>query len=180
MTLDRKELESLFNVHGVADFKWIDPKDVVVSQWVRIKCMFGCPDYGKNAACPPNVPSVSECERFFKEYATGAICHFQRQFDRPEDRHPWTRAVNRELIKLERAVLLVGYQKAFLLLMDTCSFCPDCVATREDCKNPKLGRPTPEALAVDVYTTARHYGYPIEFLSDYSQTMNRYAFLLIE
>jgi hypothetical protein len=35
-------------------------------------------------------------------------------------------------------------------------------------------------MAVDVFSTVRSMGYPIEVLSDYRQTMNRYAFLLIE
>jgi hypothetical protein len=37
-----------------------------------------------------------------------------------------------------------------------------------------------EALAVDVFSTVRKYGFPIEVLSDFSQAMNRYAFLLVE
>jgi hypothetical protein len=43
-----------------------------------------------------------------------------------------------------------------------------------------LSRPTPDALAVDVFSTVRKLGYPIEVLSDYDQEMNRYAFLLID
>jgi len=35
-------------------------------------------------------------------------------------------------------------------------------------------------MAVDVFTTVRNIGYPIEVLYDYSQEMNRYAFLLIQ
>ncbi len=174
------ELQALFSEHGVTDFKWIEPKALVVAQWVRLKCMFGCPDYGKNATCPPSVPSVAECERFFNEYHAGAIFHFQHKVDHPEDRHPWSRAVNHKLVQLERAVFLAGFQKAFVLLMDTCGFCAECEATRADCKNPKIARPTPEAMAVDVYSTARNLGYPIGVLSDYSRTMNRYAFLLVE
>jgi hypothetical protein len=38
----------------------------------------------------------------------------------------------------------------------------------------------PEALAVDVFSTVRQVGYPIEVLTEYPQAMNRYAFLLIE
>jgi hypothetical protein len=34
-------------------------------------------------------------------------------------------------------------------------------------------------MAVDVFSTARAAGYPIEVLSDYDQTMNRYAILLV-
>jgi len=33
---------------------------------------------------------------------------------------------------------------------------------------------------VDVYTTVRKVGYPIEVLTNYNDTMNRYAFLLID
>ena len=55
------DLEEKFLEKGFDDFKWIDPKKIVVSQWVRMKCIFGCWEYGRNASCPPNTPSVSEC-----------------------------------------------------------------------------------------------------------------------
>ena len=51
-------LETLFSDHKFSDFKWIDPKEIVVAQWVRMKCMFGCSEYGQNTSCPPNVPSL--------------------------------------------------------------------------------------------------------------------------
>jgi predicted metal-binding protein len=176
----RSELETLIIGHGYRDFKWIQPKDIVVGQWVRMKCLFGCPGYGKTATCPPNVPSVSDCRRFFNEYGTAVILHFEKMVDKPEDRHVWSREVNKELLKLERAIFLSGYLKAFLLFMDSCSLCADCSGIREECKNSKSARPSPESLAIDVFSTVKQYGYPIEVLSEYSQTMNRYAFLLIE
>jgi predicted metal-binding protein len=174
------QLEALFAEQGYKDFRWIKPQDMVVSQWVRMKCTFGCGKYGRNATCPPNVPSVSECRRFFDEYSTAVIFHFEKTVDKPEDRHSWSRGVNLELVKLERAVFLAGYEKAFLLFMDSCSICDECPGVREACKNPRLARPSPEAMAVDVFSTVRQYGYPIQVLSDYSQAMNRYAFLFIE
>jgi predicted metal-binding protein len=176
----REELESLFRKHGYTDFKWIKPEDIIVSQWVRMKCMFGCAEYGSNASCPPNVPSVKECRQFFADYATAAIFHFQKMVDKPEDRFAWTREVNQALLKLERVVFLSGYYKAFLLFMDSCGICADCAGARGECKSPKLARPTPEAMAVDVFATGRRYGYPIEVLTDHSEQMNRYAFLMIE
>ena len=35
-------------------------------------------------------------------------------------------------------------------------------------------------MGIDVYATARDIGYPIQVLRDYKETMNRYAFLMIE
>ncbi len=178
--IDRKKLEAKFIAHNFRDFRWIDPKQIVTGQWVRTKCLFGCIEYGKTSSCPPNVPSVLECERFFKEYNEAVIFHFQKKVEKPEDRFVWTRKVNLKLLKLEREIFLSGYEKAFLLFLDSCNICQECAGKREACKEPRLARPTPEAMAVDVYATVREIGYPIEVLYDYKQTMNRYSFLMIE
>ena len=175
-----KKLEAMFAKHGFEDFKLIEPEKIVVAQWVRMKCTYGCGTFGRNACCPPNVPSVTECRGFFDEYRAAAIFHFEKKVKKPEDRRPWGIKVNASLLKLEREVFLSGYQKAFLLPMDTCHLCRDCAVGRDECKQPKLARPAPEALAVDVFSTVRKCGYPIEVLDDYSRAMNRYAILLIE
>jgi len=175
-----KQLEELFQIRGYTDYKWIHPKKIIVSQWVRMKCMYGCGEYGNNACCPPSVPSVSECEKFFNEYNDAVIFRFAKKVDQPEDRHKWSKGVNLKLSKLEREVFLSGYERAFLLFMDSCSICNECSEQKGDCKNPKMARPSPEAMAVDVYSTVRQFGFPIQVLSNYSQEMNRYAFLLIQ
>ena len=178
--LPRVGLEKLIADHGYTDFKWIRPKDIVTAEWVRMKCLFGCKSYGRNASCPPNVPNVMECRRFFDSYATGVVFHFQKKIRKPEERHAWSKVVNQGLLTLERAVFLAGYYKVFLLFMDSCALCADCPGVRGQCKNPASARPSPESMGVDVFSTVRRHDYPIQVLSDYSQTMNRYAFLLIE
>jgi len=177
---DRKKLEELFRSHNFNDFKWIDPKKIVTAYWVRMKCMYGCGDYGNIATCPPHVPSIAECEDFFKEYSEAVVFHFEKTVDEPEDRFVWTRKVNLALLKLEREIFISGHQKAFLLFLDSCNICQECPGIKEKCKEPKLSRPTPEALCIDVYSTVRQLGYQIQVLYDYKQAMNRYAFLLIE
>jgi predicted metal-binding protein len=176
----RKDLETVFQAHGFSDFKWIRPENIVVSQWVRMKCTFGCGEYGRNATCPPNVPSVAECERFFKEYTDAAVFHFEKNVEKPEDRHAWSRKLNMRLSKLEREVFLSGCERTFLLFMDSCCICKECAGEREKCKVPRTARPSPESMAMDVFSTVRKIGYPIEPLLNYTQAMNRYAFLMID
>ena len=130
--------------------------------------------------CPPNTPPVADCERFFRDYSTGVIFHFEKTVAKPEDRHEWTRGIDRRLSDLERDVFLAGHVKAFMLFMDTCNICQPCAGTRADCKDPKRARPSPDAMAVDVFSTILRAGYPIEVLSDYRRAMNRYAFLLVD
>lgn len=175
-----RQVETICANHSYSDYRWIDPKEVIVAQWVRMKCMFGCGEYGRNASCPPNVPTISECERFFKEYKKAIVFHFEKAFDNPDDRHEWTQETNRRLLALERETFLSGFQKAFLLFMDSCNLCKKCAGERKECNEPKRARPTPEAMGVDVFSTMRKIGYPIEVLEDYGKTMNRYAILLVE
>lgn len=175
----RQKLDAIFNKKGYTDYKWIDPQKIIVSQWVRMKCKFGCGEYGRGGACPPNTPSVAECEQFFSEYSDAVILHFEGTMDKPEDRHAWSAKINTKLLKLERAVFLAGYERAFLLFMDSCCFCKECTGNRQTCKKPRMARPAPEAMAVDVYSTVRQYGFPINVRTDYDQKMDRYAFLMV-
>jgi predicted metal-binding protein len=78
-----------------------------------MKCKFGCTEYGRGGACPPNTPSVAGCERFFGEYGDAVILHFEGDMDKPEDRHAWSAKINAKLIKLEREVFLAGDERAF-------------------------------------------------------------------
>ena len=182
MHLDQEQRTALDNIikdHGHADYRWIDPHKIIVAQWVRMKCMYGCGAYGRCAACPPNTPSVEECERFFKEYEEGVVIHFEKKVDKPEDRHVWSRKVNADLLKLERDIFLAGYERAFLLFMDSCGFCKECSVDRTACKEPRMARPSPEGMGVDVYATVRQFDFPINVRTDYDQQMDRYAFLMI-
>ncbi len=173
-------LEEIFRHGGFAEFKWIDADQIVVAQWVRFKCTFGCPSYGKVASCPPNVPDVAECREFFSDYRTAVLFRIHEQLDDPDSRGQWSAKVNSRLLEIERQVFLAGYHKVFLTFMDECQLCPDCPGERTACLHPRDSRPGPEALAVDVFATARCAGYPIEVLTDPLQAMNRYSILLIE
>jgi predicted metal-binding protein len=81
-----ERVESIIKKHDYSDYKWINPSRIVVSHWVRMKCLYGCDEYGKTATCPPQVPSVSECERFFQEYSKAVVFHFVKEVKKPEDR----------------------------------------------------------------------------------------------
>jgi len=177
---DYRKLEALFTKFNFTDYRWIKASQIEVAHWVRFKCMFGCSSYGKKGSCPPQVPSVEECRAFFSEYDEAVIFHLAKKVEQPEDRVPWSREIEKELVKLEREAFWSGYHKAFMLFMDECRLCVNCTGSREACVNKDDSRPGPESLAVDVFTTARSAGYPIEVLSDYKQEMHRYALLMVE
>ncbi len=178
--IEKAKLEKLFNAHGFSDFKWIKCSDIVVANWVRFRCMFGCPAYGKKGTCPPYVPPIEECRRMISEYGQAAVFHFEKKVESQEERRAWARGVVKKLIEVEREVFLSGYYKTLLVSFESCGLCDSCTVNHTECKNPRLARPGADAMGIDVFSTVRSIGYPIEVLKDQKEAMNRYAFLLIE
>jgi len=177
--MSKDKIESALIGHGFTDYKWINPKEIVVAQWVRVKCTFGCSDYGLGA-CPPNTPSVNDCDRFFKEYETGLIIRLTKYADKNAYPSEWSREMTNQLLDIEREVFLSGYQKTFLLNQTCCTLCKDCSGNRINCKDKMKSRPSPEGFAVDVYQTVRNAGLDINVVNDNPAEMNKIAILLIE
>lgn len=180
MTMDRKKIEEIIRRNGYEEFRWISGTEVLVRQFVRFKCMFGCKSYGKNAACPPAVPSIAECRELFNEYENVLIIRVNKKLENLNDKADWSKKTNLDLLKLERAVFLADCHKAFLLFMDECRICETCPGERIECRSPLSARPSAESLGVDVYSTVRSAGFSIHVLTDYEQEMNRFAFLLVD
>jgi len=177
---EMKKIEKAAVKHGLKDFKWVRPRTIILGHWVRMKCDYGCPGYGKKRTCPPLVPPVEECGKFFREYQRGLLFHFAKKFKDPETRHSWSREINQKMLELEREVFLSGYYKAFVFTQAPCRVCKRCNGAEGDCRQPYLARPTLEAFGVDVYATVRMMGYPIQVLKDYHEEMNRFGLLLVE
>ena len=175
----KDQLGRLLKENGFSDYKWINPQKIIVSQWVRVKCEFGCGDYGLGT-CPPNTPSVQECKVFFSEYRNGLIIRLNKWADKDDYPSDWSRDMTNKLLEIERQAFLSGYQKAFLLNQTCCSLCSDCPGNRFDCKDKEHARPSPEAFAVDVYQTVRNFGLDINVVSKNPSEMNRIAILLTD
>lgn len=174
-----EKTEQLIREQGFSEYAWIDPKEIIVAQWVRVKCLFGCSDYGL-AVCPPNTPSVNECRNFFSEYNNGFIIRLKKYADKDSYPSDWSREMTEKLLEIERQTFLSGNEKAFLLNQTCCSICSECSDNRLDCTDKKRARPSPEAFAVDVYQTVRNAGLEIHVISENPSEINRIAILLID
>ena len=69
-----KIVDDILNSHEYTDYKWIDPQQIVVAQWVRMKCMFGCGEYGHGGACPPKRRRCPNASVFSGNTATPSSC----------------------------------------------------------------------------------------------------------
>ncbi|MCG7843964.1 MAG: DUF2284 domain-containing protein [Methanomassiliicoccales archaeon] len=157
--------------------------DVIVSDWVRFKCRYGCKGYAKHLSCPPYAPTPEETRRMLAEYDHALLLRFDgvpgrqgaRPEDVPEDFHPWYKElilwVNRTMHLLEKTAFYDGYYKAFAFGAYPCIYCDHCVAEETDgtvdesvrrkCRHMDLVRPSMEAASVDVFATVRKVGWTL-------------------
>ncbi len=151
------------------DAKVIPVESVVVAQWVREKCQFGCSGYGQRLTCPPHSPTPEETKRMLSHYKHALLVH-------GDENTP----VNRIVVKLERRIFLDGHERAFGLGAGPCFLCEDCPPNPGLCRHPEEARPSMEASGIDVFTTVRAQGFPIEVLKDENCKPNYYGLVLIE
>jgi predicted metal-binding protein len=144
------ELVKLAVGMGALDAKLIDSKDIVVRDWVRLKCQYGCGMYGKSLACPPRSPSPEQMRQILSGYSSAILMRL------PDE----SMATHDMIAKLERSIFLKGYYRAFGLPAGPCNRCEKC--NLEHCAHPRLARPSLEACGIDVYATARKNGFSID------------------
>ena len=77
----------------------------------------------------------------------------------------------------DQTIFLDGYYKAFAMGAGPCQLCTKCGKL---CRHAEKARPSMEACGVDVYSTVRANGFPIEVLKTNSCAGNYYGVVLIE
>ncbi|MCK4231752.1 DUF2284 domain-containing protein [candidate division WOR-3 bacterium] len=148
------------------DAKIIPADTIVVAQWVREKCQFGCGGYGKNLTCPTHSPTPEETKSVIGSYRYALLIH-------GDENTP----INKIVVRLERRMFLNGYEKAFGMGAGPCFLCEECT---EPCKYPDEARPSMEACGIDVFSTVKAHGFPIEVLKDQNCKPNYYGLVLID
>jgi len=153
---------------GAVDAKVIDAKNVIVEDWVRLKCQYGCGNYGKALTCPPYSPTPEQMKLALKGYSRAILMRL------PDE----SVATHDVVAKLERHVFLAGYYSALGLPAGPCERCKKC--NLKHCVFPRLARASMEASGIDVYATARKNGFHIEVLKTRRQKPTYFGLLLVK
>jgi predicted metal-binding protein len=165
---DLKRFAELAVRMGATEAKLIDPKDIVVKDWVRLKCQYGYGHYGKSLTCPPYSPTPEQTRNVLKGYSHAILMRV------PDE----SSATHDMIAKLERHVFLSGYHSAFGLVAGPCERCEKC--NLQHCVYPRLARPSLESSGIDVYSTARKNGFDIEVLKTRRQKPTYFGLLLVQ
>jgi len=197
-----EDLESLLSdlktVHE--DLKPISTGLVVVADWVRLKCRYGCRGYGSHFCCPPFAPSPQETRKVLSEYRQAVLVRIQVP-PSPDPSPDSARAhvfgyktkLQRAVFELEKKAFLSGYYKAFGMSSSPCHLCKICVAKEKLdkgepvelndamlCRHKDVMRPSLEACGIDVFQTLRNAGYSPAVLKDFSEGVDIFGMVLLE
>jgi predicted metal-binding protein len=182
------------------DLRLIPAEIIVVSDWVRLKCRYGCDNYGKHLGCPPFSPTPDETRAVLSEYRYAALASFKVSADPKAMGKQSRRALSSSAVKmqkimaeLERTAFLAGCYKAFSMSAMPCSLCETCVIEemhKKDqavfpldgikCRNKEIMRPSMEACGIDVFKTVRNVGCRPEVLKDTKEDVELYGLILLD
>jgi len=89
---------------GAEKAKIIDTSTVVVEEWVRWKCLYGCAFHGKDACHPPSAPDAESTRKVMKEYSKAILMNSTKG-----------KALTETAVRLEGEAYNMGYYKAFAM-----------------------------------------------------------------
>ena len=89
---------------GADKAKIIDTETVVVADWVRWKCLYGCPLFAKDPFHPPVAPDAESTKKVLREYTKAILLN-----------GPNGQTLTEAAVKLEGEAYHQGYYKAFAL-----------------------------------------------------------------
>lgn len=173
-----KELDAYLNEaleKGATDAIVISTSKVFTAAWVRLRCQYGCSEFGQCLTCPPHSPTPETTRRVLDEYRWAILLHGV----------DWesTREIARDL---EKKIFLDGHYKAFSLVCGPCWLCKNCALGQLKqgkpvaCRHPDQARPSMEGAGIDVYATARAAGLPIKVVRSEDCPQDYYALVLVE
>ncbi len=161
------------------DARLVDPAIVATAEWVRVKCLYGCPDRGTSFACPPSSPTPEQTRRLLDEYAAALLLRVA--VDPGGDSSEQSRRLSRVALALERELFLAGFHKAFAVIAG--GFCRPC-DTREcltagRCLFPDHARPSIAASGIDVFATSAEAGWALGVVRAGDDPYRLFALVLI-
>ncbi len=171
------ELREMALKSGASDFKFVLPSQVFTAHWVRLKCQYGCKNYGTRYTCPPYSPTPEDTRKVLDEYSRAYLIKYEGFLG--FDEYPPKRLdaamtdlslhVCKAVFDMERHAFLAGYYKAFSYGAHRCRKCDVCAVMEKGgkgCRFPADARPSLESAGIDVFKTARNAGMLTEVVQD--------------
>lgn len=177
--LQQKALEK-----GATATKIIDISTIKTGSWTRMKCQYGCPNYGQTLCCPPYTPDYAAMQKFLSEYKYGILVEYTMSIAQ-EDFSDFAKVDLKMsnnlldiLLSLEKEAFFLNYYRTFALKAGRCRLCEEC--NLKKCVHPTQARPSLEACGIDVFALANDNGFNMKVLTEPVNELKIYGLLLVQ
>ena len=184
LAADLEELRSKACELGASAAKIVDVAGIKTGAWTRMKCQYGCPDYGLSLCCPPYTPDYAQMREFLAEYAAAVLVEYTFPL-KEEDCTDFAAAdlrMSNELLNillaLEKKAFFQNHYRAFALKAGRCRLCEQC--NLKKCVHPAKARPSLEACGIDVFALANDNGFNMQVITGPITELKVYGLLLVE
>lgn len=185
------ELKKMAFKDGAIVLMPINPNEVVVGNWVRLKCQYGCPSYAKKLSCPPYSPKPEETRKILDEYSKAYLIGYSgsifKKYETGKFSEIFPKALKdmrKSIFELERHAFLSGYYKSFTYgFCGPCTLCEQCIVEEGilTCKFAKESRPSMEAAGIDVFKTVINAGLELKVQKEINPNdLRMFTLLLLE
>ena len=184
LAADLKTLQAKAVELGASAAKIVSIPTVKTGAWTRMKCQYGCPNYGATLCCPPYAPDYETTQKFLSQYQYGLLVEYTFPLD-PNAKQDFASADLKMsnklldiLLTLERDAFLANHYRAFTLKAGRCRLCEKC--NLQKCVHPTKARPSLEACGIDVFALATDNGFPMQVITGPITELKVYGMVLIE
>lgn len=122
-------------------------RSIVLGNWIKLQCQFGCAQYGHVLTCPPYTPSPDEMSGILMDYQKCLL------IQAAPGRNVLDIVLHLESLSKEK-----GYRKAFAICSGPCEICEVCTLDT-GCKYPEQARPSLQACGIDMAQTLDNFGW---------------------
>jgi predicted metal-binding protein len=164
---------------GAAAAAVIGPDEVVTAEWVRWKCLYGCPQAGRCVTCPPQSPTPDQTRRLLAGYETVLFLRFDVRPGVAEWARPAAWVLER-VLWLERELFLAGHHKAFAIVGGRSCDQEEVCGSPQTCTHRERLRPGPAGCGIDIFATSAAAGWPLQVVPTEWEPYHRYALVLVE
>ena len=132
---------------GCIEAKVTMTRSIVLGNWIKLKCQYGCSQYGRMLTCPPFAPGPEEMSGILMDYKNCLLIQVESG-----------RNVLDIVLHLENLSKEKGYRKAFGISSGPCEICEECTLDT-GCKYPEKARPSLQACGIDIVQTLDNFGW---------------------
>ena len=158
--MDQNRLEEQFRALPIAQYEFLETRELTFTPRVRTVCEMDCPRYGTSWACPPAVGTVEECMDRCLCYPHALLLTTMNEVEDIADLEGTlaTRAPHEEITRQVNQLLQEQGLETYPLSTESCAICGECAYPDGPCRFPGRMFPCIESHGILITDAAEKFG----------------------